>query len=61
VEQLPDQVQFSEGWYEPVRVHHLRLERVVESEHQKVLAQTSMELLALEPEALVHSEPADLP
>jgi hypothetical protein len=44
-----------------VRVHHLRLERVVESEHQKVLAQTSMELLARVPEARVHSEPADLP
>jgi hypothetical protein len=44
-----------------VRVLHLRLEQVVESEHQKVLAQTSMELLALEPEALGHSGPVDLP
>jgi hypothetical protein len=42
-------------------VHHLRLEQVVESEHQKVLAQTSMELLARVPEARAHSEPADLP
>jgi hypothetical protein len=37
------------------------LVQVVESEHQKVLAQTSKESSARVPEARVHSEPADLP